>query len=125
MKNILLIASTALLSLYLFNSCKSQKRLFIDEFRQEIPRDEEGKININVSHKGSTMIFEIEPIGVEYSYTSVKMFELLAQTVMSDNIYIGTNSSLYEGQKYFDHYEVFVQFTDKRVLIGNKPLKFE
>ncbi|MBD0405465.1 hypothetical protein, partial [Flammeovirga sp. EKP202] len=99
--------------------------LFIDEFRQEIPRDEEGKININVSHKGSTMIFEIEPIGVEYSYTSVKMFELLANAIMSKNISIGKDSALYGGVNHFDYYEVFVKFTDKKVFIGEHPLQYE
>lgn len=125
MKNILLIASTTLLSLYLFNSCKSQKRLFIEEIQNEIPKDEDEKVNINVTHKGSTIIFEIEPIGVEYSYASVKMFELLANAIMSNNISIGQESALYGGIDHFDNYQVFVKFTDKKVFIGERPLTYE
>ncbi|WP_044209563.1 hypothetical protein [Flammeovirga sp. OC4] len=123
MKNLLF--TILLFSLFAFTSCISEKQLFIDDLKSEIPLDEEGRMNINVSYEGSKIIFELEPLDVPYSPSAHHFFGLFSDQSLMSKIDIGKDSPLYNAKYHFDRYEIRVKYTDQKLSTGERLLKFE
>ncbi|WP_281612988.1 hypothetical protein [Flammeovirga sp. SubArs3] len=123
MKNLLF---TILMFCLLFStSCISEKQLFVEDLRSEIPFDKEGKMNIDVYHKRNTIIFELEPVNTPYTSSSLQIFSLFTDQAMLDKIEIGQKSVLYHAKNYFKQYEIRIKYTNKLVSTGVKDLHFE